>query len=63
MTTTIRNYEGNYESADGVEFEARYSEELELFFLSRNDNPGDMKTIDSAAFVETVETGRVTALN
>jgi hypothetical protein len=60
--TDVTDYEGVFESADGVAFEALYQAETDLFILSAVDEPTDLRTAEPAAFVETVETGRVTPL-
>jgi hypothetical protein len=58
----VTDYEGEYEAADGVAFEARYQAETGVFILSRLDNPTDLRAVDGAAFVETVVDGTVTPL-
>jgi hypothetical protein len=60
--TDVADYEGGYESADGIAFEARYQRETGLFILSPLDNPTDLRAVDGAVFVETVADGAVTRL-
>jgi len=60
--TDVTDYEGEYESADGVAFEARYQVETDLFVLSALADPTDLRTVPGPAFVAAVETERVAAL-
>jgi hypothetical protein len=60
--TDVTEYEGEYESADGVAFEARYQAETGLFVLSQRDNPTDLRTVDGTVFVELVHDGVITPL-
>jgi hypothetical protein len=60
--TDVAAYEGEYESAGGIAFEARYQLETGLFLLSRLDDPTDLRAVDGAAFVETVADGDLTRL-
>jgi len=60
--TDVTDYEGEYESADGVAFEARYQAETGLFLLSRLDSPTDLRAVDGTVFLELVSDGVVTPL-
>jgi len=60
--TDVSDYEGEYRSADGVAFEARYQTETGLFLLSECDNPTDLRAVDGTVFIELVADGVVTPL-